>query len=139
IEPENVLRVFDDERIRALAAELPAGANLNRLADGIREAARIYAREAREASNNKLHSEIAELHRAAERRRYDQVAKLIDGLSGRARALLSRREGPALPRSEALADRERRDEVCATVARLCRFGGSWVEGRKRPSGKRSHS
>jgi hypothetical protein len=60
---------------------LPGTADRQILAEGIREAARVYARDARTPSANELHDEIAGLHRAAEKRQFDQVAKLLEGLS----------------------------------------------------------
>ena len=44
-----------------------------------------------------------------------------------------------VPLPETLRDRARREEACATVVQLCQYGGHWVQGRKRPSGKRSWS
>src|SRR6516225_151415 len=44
-----------------------------------------------------------------------------------------------IPSPEMLRDHARREEACATVVKLCQYGGHWVQSRKRPSGKRSWS
>lgn len=73
IASEDVDRVFTGKCIEKLAARLPAGADRRRFAKGIREAARIYARDAREPTANELRAEIAAscsavLHRSGVRR-----------------------------------------------------------------------
>jgi len=163
ITTDQVPHVFNDARIEQLASigKPPSHTNMQRFADGIREAARKYATEIRQPNDNEVYAEILRLHRAAERRYYSEVATLVKKLSLRARDLLkcdelrtirspavtsdSRRirhhtslrwTKVALPSPEALLD-ERRDHACATVIKLCQNGGGWVEGRKRPSGKRS--
>jgi len=143
ISAEEVARVFDDACIEKLAGigKLPAGADRKRFAEGIREAARMYATDARTPNVNALHDEIAELHRAADRRLYEQVACLMERLSPRAHDMLSERGsrlgGIELPSPDALRDNERREAACAAIAQVCRIGGRLVEGRRRPSGKRS--
>src|SRR5437764_449775 len=84
----DVPRVFDDACITSLAktTKLPPQADLSLFAAGVREAARIFAIEARNPSANALHDEIGKLHRAADRRRYDQLATLMERLSPQARA-----------------------------------------------------
>src|SRR5215467_2918679 len=89
--PDDVIRIFDDATLAELAAELPAGADLKRLMEGIREAARIYTREAGEPKSNQLRSEIAKLNRAAERREYEQLAIALEHISAGTRALLNER------------------------------------------------
>jgi hypothetical protein len=143
----DVPRVFSYACIEQLASigPLPEGADLKRFAAGVRAATGIYARDAREPDPNELHQEIAALYTAAQRRQYDRVASLREGLSPQAcRWLKARmaRPGPRaaglkLPSSKALRGRGRRDEACASIERLCRAGGGLVAGRKRPSGKRS--
>ena len=93
IAAEEVARVFDDACIEKLAGigKLPAGADRKRFAEGIREAARMYATDARTPNVNALHDEIAELHRAADRRLYEQVACLMERLSPRAHDMLGER------------------------------------------------
>jgi hypothetical protein len=137
----DIQRIFDDARIDALATigRLPAEANRKRFADGIREAARIYARDARMPTDNKLHAEIAALYRAADHKRYEQIADLLERLSPRARHLLDTRGarpslGIRLPPAQALRAAAQREEACAKIATLCQYGGRY---RRRPSGRPS--
>jgi hypothetical protein len=146
IAADDVLRIFNDQCIAELAkiSKLPAGADLRRFAEGVREAARIYARDARIRTTNELHSEIATLYAAASRRRYEQVAAIIEKLSQEARALLNERGARSnlkceLPSPDALRDSVQQKRACAMIATLCQFGGGYVDGRRRPSGKRSRS
>jgi hypothetical protein len=143
IAAEDVDRVFHDEQIAELAtiAKLPADADRQRFAQGIRDAVRIYARDAREPTDNDLHREIKELHGAADRRRYDQLAALAEGLSPKARNSLNTRGarlGVMLPSPEALRGAQR-EEACAAIVKLTQFGGEYRKGRKRPGGKRSRT
>lgn len=142
--PDDVNRMFDDACIEELAGigKLPAGADRKRFAEGIRLAARMYATESRIPNVNALNDEIAELHRAADRCRYDEVACLLEQISARARDMLTERGGrPSigikLPTPDTLRDGARRESACADVARLCRIGGRVVESRRRATGKRS--
>jgi hypothetical protein len=142
IASEAIPRVFDDACIGELAVELPAGADLARFGEGVREAARIYARDARIPTDNELRAEIAKLQRAADRGQHERVATLLEGLSPEARRRLKARGarpsiGITLPSADALRDPARRDAACTRVDRLCQHGGRYVEGRRRPSGKRS--
>src|SRR5262249_1232409 len=95
-------------------------------------------------------------------RHHDELASLIENLSSTASRLLKygvwttissspersdescdrrrtsiRWTNIELPSPEMLHDRARREEACATVIKLCQYGGGWIESRKRPSGKRS--
>jgi hypothetical protein len=140
----DVPRIFDDACIDTLAGigRLRVGADRKRFAEGVREAARIYARDAREPTDNDLHAEIHKLYRAAERKRYELIADLLERLSPRARHLLDTRGarpslGIRLPRAQALRAVAQREEACAKIATLCQYGGGYVEGRRRPSGRRS--
>jgi hypothetical protein len=143
IEVEDVGHVFNDEQVERLAksADLPPGADMATLAKGVREAARIYAGDARTPNANELHDAIEDLYKAAIDHRYDEVAVLLDNLSPRARDLLLDRGAPnirlRLPSSEALRDPRRLESACERVARLCRIGVERIPGRRRPSGKRS--
>jgi hypothetical protein len=146
IAADDVVDIFNDQCIRELAsiAKLPAGTDLRRLGLSIREAARIYATEARIPTVNELHAEIATLYSAASRRRYEQVGALIEKLSPTARVLLKERGarptlGVELPSPDALRDTARRERACTMIATLCQFGGGYSEGRQRPSGKRSRT
>jgi hypothetical protein len=138
ITAENVPRVFDDACIEKLAriGRLPATSNKLAFAEGIREAARIYLRDASEpASVNELRDEIELLHGAADRRQYDQVAVMLAELSATGRNLL--RTGSnrkiRLPRPKALRDAGQRDAACATILELCQYGGRYVGGTQRRS------
>jgi hypothetical protein len=83
ITTDDVAVVFSDEKVAELLAEtkLPPGTNKALLAEGVREAARIFARDARLQSGNELHNEIGKLYEAADRRGYDEVAALLEYLS----------------------------------------------------------
>jgi hypothetical protein len=146
IEVDQVESIFDTPCINDLArnAKLPLDADKQRFANGIREAARIYAKDAREPTANELNKAITELHRAAEHLRYERVASLIESLSSKAQDMLNEwgarwRPPIKLPPPEALRDHGLRETACGTVASLCRIGGKKVEGRLRPSGRRSRT
>jgi hypothetical protein len=139
----DVSRIFDDGCIETLVAigRLPAGADRKRFAEGIREAARIYARDVRIPTDNEIYAEIAALYRAAERKRCSQVAALVEKLSPKARELLSKRAtrlSLELPAPETLRDTAQQT-ACDIVLRLFQYGGKYAEGRRRPSGKRSRT
>src|SRR5215216_5741981 len=138
--------IFDDACIVRLAqiGRLPAAGDLRLFGPGVREAARSYAGEARNPTINDVHSEIAQLHWAAEKQQFEEVANLLRILSPTARNLLSGRGlrpslAAALPDPERLFDGACREAACAAVGKLCRFGAGWVEGRVRPSGIRSRT
>jgi hypothetical protein len=144
IAAEDVPTVFNDACIRRLAtiAKSPPNADIAAWAEGIRDAARIFARETREPSDNALHQEIATLYAAADQRRYDRLQVLFANRTPRARRMLDDRAArPSvrieLPAPDALRDPERRDAACEAIARLCRIGGKIIKGRRRPGGKRS--
>jgi hypothetical protein len=139
----DIRHIFDDACIDTLAdiGPLPVGADRKRFGEGVREAARIYARDARMPTDNELHAEIAALSRAAERKRYADVAAALEQLSPWARDLLTQR-GARLGLElvpEALRDPTRQHQACEIVSSVCQFGGRYVEGRRRPSGKRSRT
>jgi hypothetical protein len=149
IAAQDVPRVFDDVCIDRLAqiAEIPqlAPDARDRLGLAIREAARIYAEGARKPNVNAVHDEIARLHQAASRRECERLAQLIEALSPEVRERFKTREanfgfknaGLKFPSADALRDPALRDEACDFVRRFCSAGGAKIEGRKRPSGKRS--
>ena len=68
--------IFNDAEVARLAkaAKLPPDANMAALAKGVRDAAHIFARDTVISAGNELHNEIAELLKAADRHRYDEVA-----------------------------------------------------------------
>jgi hypothetical protein len=139
IEVEQVEQLFDDAFIQNLAmiAKLPADADKERFGKSIREAARIYARDVREPNANELHTQIGEIHQAATRLEYERVATLVENLSAKALDMLKNVAATDLPPTGALRDHAQRKNACETIARLCRIGGERIEGRMRPSGKRS--
>jgi hypothetical protein len=131
----NIPQIFDDSRIDELAdiGRLPEGADRKRFAEGVREAARIYARDARTPTDNELNAEVAALYGAAKRKRYGQVAVLLEKLSPKARQLLSNRAtrlSLELPAPEGLRDTTQQ-KACDMVLKLCQHGGSYDEGRRR--------
>jgi hypothetical protein len=134
--------IFTDALVAQLAncAKLPPGTNMIALAEGVREAARIFVRDAGFTTPNELHNDIAELQKSADQVRQDKIIALWEDLSPRARDILKDRAGRLgieLPSSDALRDSARRDGACETIARLCQFGGQYVAGRDRPFGKQS--
>jgi hypothetical protein len=138
--------IVDDGCIDELATvgRLPEHADRKRFAEGVRKAAGIYAQAAHVPTDNDLHAEIAALSRTAERKQYEHVAALLEGLSPKARDLLNSRGarpslGVKLPAAETLRDSARRESARETVRRLCQLGGCYVAGRRRPSGKRSRA
>jgi hypothetical protein len=138
-----ILRIFDDACIGKLAAKLPADADSKCFAEGVRKAARIYAREARVPTDNELHTEIHNLYRAAERKQYERAAAVLQDLSLKARDLLNKRGARLnlrleLPAPGDLCNAVRQERACAIVLRLCQYGG-YVKDRRRPSGKRSRT
>ena len=103
------------------------------LAAGIRDAARIYARDVREPGTvNELHDEIKRLHEAAEQRQYERGAEMLaEEFSTRVSDLLNGRGarlGIGLPPPEALRDEAQREAACSNVARLCRIGADGMFG-----------
>jgi hypothetical protein len=138
-------RVFSDDRVGAMAAELGIPDDkLLLFAKEIRRAALIFFDDVSKATGNEVHHEVDELVRAAlravkARKRPDadceNVAILVERLSGQARKLMNKRG--TLPDAEALRDPARQRDACETVARLGRLGALREPGRKRPGGKQS--
>jgi hypothetical protein len=88
---EDVTGVFDGACIAKLVkiAKLPLGADLTPFGEGIKDAARVFAEDARISSNNELHDEIERLYEAATRPSYAEAASLCERLSPRTREWLS--------------------------------------------------
>jgi hypothetical protein len=137
---EQVEQVFDDRFIQTLTevARLPADADKQRFAESVREAARVYVKDVQEPNANELNSQIKGLHHAAQRQEYDRVATLLESLSTKAREML-KNNLTDLPPTAALRDHVLRKDACETIANGCRIGAGIIEGRMRPSGKRSKS
>jgi hypothetical protein len=131
--------VFDDARIQKLAiiGKLPRDADLNALAWWTREAAALFTIDARAPTANELHTEIATLCKAAEQQSFERVAVLLDELSAEAGAMLSTLG--ALPAPRDLKVGSLRQQACEAIVSVCQIGGQLIEGRLRPSGKRSRS
>ena len=104
IAEQDVDCVFDDGRIRSMAAahKLPSGTDLPRLGAAVRDAARIYAREAQIPNRNELHDEISTLYRLADKKQFVQLAAALEGLSSEVRELLTSRCIGELPSSQVL-------------------------------------
>jgi hypothetical protein len=111
----------------------------------------LCRRRARILTADELRAEAAELPKAADQVRGQMNALLtaddrepivfLDALSPQTREFLTGRV-PAnfdLPHADSLRDARKRDAACEVIAALCRFGGGYVEGRLRPSGKRSRT
>jgi hypothetical protein len=144
IAAEQITDKFNDAKLAQLAkiAKLPDGADMAAWAEGIREAARIFVRDAGLPGRNELHDEIGTLYKAAADYQYEKVATLMQSLSARSRdALTNRGALPSvateLPAHDTLRAPAQRDAACETIARLCQFGGKYVPGRRRPLGKQS--
>ena len=145
IRASEIEHVFDAPCIARLArtGKLPAHADLRLFGEGVREAVRIYARDARTPNANTQRRQIVELHKAAAGRRFEKVAELLRELSPTARDFLNERGSRtlsiSLPEPEDLLDGARREEACVTIERIAGYVGSYVEGRMRPSGVRSRT
>src|SRR5262249_35977531 len=117
----------------------------------VRGAVRDYALAVRAPSSNDLYREIKALHRAADRKRYDELAELLDRLTPATRAWFYQRgqrpgwrsiygsQDAKLPTANEVREPARRKEACTLVRRLCTAGGRTIEGRLRPTGRRSRS
>jgi hypothetical protein len=130
IAPLDVDRVFEGACIDTLMqiGKFPARGDKKIFAEGIRDAARIYVRDANEPTTvNELADEIEILWRTANGRQYDEVANLLGALSERTRNALNERgqrrtPGIVLPMPEALRDAAQQETACDTIVRLCQIG-----------------
>ena len=142
ISAKDVEEVFGEECVHQLAeiCGLPTPMDLGQLRKGICAAAHIFVRETQIPKSNAVHREIELLHGAADKRQSGAVASLLQNLSPRTVELLKRRAsrlGIKLPSSGLLLVKGRSAAACAKITRLCSMGGRSVEGRRRPTGKRS--
>jgi hypothetical protein len=153
IREEEVPDVFDAARIEELAkiAKLPATTDLARLGEKIREAARIFVRDARIPNVNQLNDEIAALCKVvdpypnpldARPMDWEGMAVALEKLSPEARKMLGRRGARRrvpfeLPPPGALRDPTQRDDARWVIVTLVSQGAILVEGRSRGAGKRS--
>ena len=144
--PDNEITPDLDEKIRELArdAPLPPGADHERFVEGLRAAFRNYVRE-RPQNWNKAAHEIRVLEAAARRRNYAKAMESWANLSDFARYFLKHFQTVIdIDKIDGMcADPtrrdERRDEMMMAIEHACSYGGRWVEGRLRPSGRRSRS
>jgi hypothetical protein len=157
---DEVDQIFDEATIETLVrlAGFSPQVNRERLGKFIRDAVRNYAANIRKATPNEQNVEVAELNRAAERGDYEKVGSLLRNLSNETRDGLNARgkkirnpngifrvrhhvgsvvEGVQLPSPEMLQDPARQEEACLLIAMLCRIGGGYIVGRRRPSGRNS--
>jgi hypothetical protein len=147
IAADEVSRVFHADCIEELArlCQLPITADKSRFGEGVREAARILAQDARKPKVNQVHDEIAALWKAvdpAKPPQWEAMAIALRALSPRTREMLADRGrwphvAGSLPTPESVRDPKRREAAREVIARLCSMGGKEVEGRLRPGGKRS--
>lgn len=148
---EAVPQIFSDGVIQDLARIVELGdADLARFASGIRTADRIYAKEVREPNANDLHREVQRLESATCKRDFGRVGMLLQGMSSQLREQMThqgtlpgfRNKNGGEPvtlvqLARMVSDRTRRDEACKLLRLICVSGGRIVEGRSRPSGRKS--
>jgi hypothetical protein len=146
IPEKDVDRIFDADCIRRLASDsnISKDADIEKLGREIREGVRIYAKAAREPSDNELHAEIKALHDASDKNFFERVGGLIEHLSPRARSELlgrweQRHPGIKFPEPSNFTTADQRKEACSKIASLCRMGGKAADDRMRPSGRRSRT
>jgi hypothetical protein len=156
----------DRIRSLAAAHKLPTATDLKVLGARLRDAAWFFAHEVRIPNGNELNDEISDLYRLANRafcvieskgrsarltskghntlpvktgiaEMFESLAKARENLSVEATELLNSHGTTELPSPNALRDVKQREAACRVIAELCSFGGSFVSGRRRPTGKRS--
>jgi hypothetical protein len=149
ISADEVTREFNAARIEKLAkiAALPPTADLFGFGEAVREAVRIFARDARVPNVNAVNDEIAALWKLADSYRakptdWEGLALAVENLSPRAREMLAKRDAEPsvateLPAPGTLRDPRQRDGARDAIATLVQCGGQWVAGRGRGNGKRS--
>jgi hypothetical protein len=140
ISQEQVPEVFDERCVnaRAKTAGLPKNANLEVFGNEIRRAVCQYLAEVQATNANGIRREIEKLYKAARRQRYEIAAQLIGGLSPAARQFLAAANPTIqIPAAESFLNGETREEACLQAEQLTSFGGQWVEGRLRSTGRRS--
>ncbi len=94
IAEDEVPRVFDTDCIERLAAicQFPPTANLFCFGEGMREAALLFARDAREPDVNQVHDEIAALWNVVDPARppqWEAMTSALEALSPRTREIFS--------------------------------------------------
>jgi hypothetical protein len=137
---------FDEEFAGQMAAlaKLPAldETALNSFKNNLNCAAhRYYAAEY--AHENTVRKQIERLWRAARRRNAEATAMALASLSAPALRELEARHrnnpiNPILPDLDEFTG-PGAAAACEAVEQLCELGGGWVDGRMRPSGRRSRT
>jgi hypothetical protein len=87
---------------------------------------------------------MAAVYSAASRQKYPDLKARLERLYEQTRHDLNSRGDlfrlrVVLPDPKSIDNRELRDAACRIVVDLSQRGGRWVEGRKRPSGRRSRT
>lgn len=142
IDVNDVDRIFDAEKIKALASFLPVSeCDQAQLGKAIRGDVRIFAQSARAPNTNDLYNQIAKLEEAGRANDAHVVGVLLDDLyPANKTELASRwarlRPGVPFPSSEDLST-DLADEFCVVVASICRDGGAFIDGHLRKNQKRS--
>jgi hypothetical protein len=144
IRPNDVPYVFDDACLKELAelTRLPSSADMRIFGAGVRWAVRGFLNETNQPTPNRLHREIAALHRATMRAEYEKLAVLIECISPAARHWLEGRRATIgelmpdwrIPDAEELRDPARRANAASGLRRLIQVGGTYRH-RMRPSGR----
>jgi len=131
-EPDFFQRLVEKHGLKIL--DFPA------FVDAMKIAFEVYQRDRGEANSNQQHDEIAKLYKAATKEDIGAVAVAIRDLSPQSRESLSKRGeriGICLPTPEDFSAANDQSGRCNEIAQLCRVGGGMVQGRNRPSGKKS--
>jgi len=149
IAADAVPQVFDDACVLRLGglAKLPPSCDLAGFGEGIRAAARMYARQAATPSPNELHREITKLHRLAEQAKYPLLAAAVEAMTPSTRTLIEKRRahtcermpGWRIPSPAEISDLATCTAAAQGLPALIEVGGKWTAGRMRPSGRRSRS
>jgi hypothetical protein len=147
IAEKDVDRIFDIACIKQLATLAGLKENPDteqQLGKLVREDVRIFCRDVLESTNNDLHREMKRLHDVCEKRAFEQAGAVFACISSRTRSELVERwertnRGTRFPAPEDFTMAEHREAACSAIASVCRIGGSYIDGRLRPSGKRSRT
>jgi hypothetical protein len=126
--PEDLPEILNDEFIERTTREaMPWAANRKKFAATLLPAAERYATTMAIPSETAMRNEISALYRAADQRRYKEVARRVGQLTKETRAYIEKRGkliNLAIPNPEVFADPdpERRNDACDIVATLLRRG-----------------
>jgi hypothetical protein len=150
-----VAEMFDAAQVELLATicRLPKSCDVQQFGDGIRAAARVYARDkAASSSPNTQRKEIRRIDRLIERctravSTYEELAKAIESLDPAVRHVWMLRQAVVadrmpswrIPEPSELRDQATRKVAAQGLKALITVGGSSTEGRMRASGHRSQT